>query len=379
MRRAWRAALGWRPSVRHHITWSGLAFTVLIVFIGLAAFASANNLLFLLLAALLATMLISGLVSRLGLAGLEVKLLLPENVFARRELPARIQLRNAKSWMPSFSLHLASTEAEEARMQLYFPIIPGSATLEALTQVYFPRRGIFGDSHYQFTTRFPFGFTERRLQVRLHREVLVYPSIDPQPGFEDLLFSLEGDMEAHFRGRGHDFYRIRPYEPAESARHVDWKATAHIGELQVREFAREEDQLVEVFLDLNVPIGKEAWLEQAIDCCAFFCWRLAARQGRLRFATQNFDVRLPEEGDIYTILKFLAQASPLGARAPVWPYEENSFQIVLSLSAAPFEQTGWHAARFLGVDAFSSAAGGSERPWGNSKPRAGAHLRHRHR
>src|SRR5438270_6641202 len=33
----------------------------------------------------------------------------------------------------------------------------------------------------------------------------------------------------------------------ESARHVDWKATAHVRSLQVREFAREQEQTVEVF------------------------------------------------------------------------------------------------------------------------------------
>ena len=44
-------------------------------------------------------------------------------------------------------------------------------------------------------------------------------------------------MEMIQRGRGHDFYRIRPYETLESARHVDWKATAHTRDLQVREYA----------------------------------------------------------------------------------------------------------------------------------------------
>jgi hypothetical protein len=91
----WRWLRRWRRTVRHQVTWSGLAFTFLIVMVGLGAFASANNLLFLLLAALLSTMLMSGFVSRLSLSGLEVKLMLPDHVFARRKLPAAIQLRNA--------------------------------------------------------------------------------------------------------------------------------------------------------------------------------------------------------------------------------------------------------------------------------------------
>ena len=75
---------------------------------------------------------------------------------------------------------------------------------------------------------------------------------------------LRGEMQAHYRGRGGEFYRIRPYEPFESARHVDWKATAHTGELQVREFAREQEHLLEIFLDLETPEALHDWFERAV-------------------------------------------------------------------------------------------------------------------
>src|SRR4051812_45736289 len=55
-------------NMRQQITKLGFFFSVLVAMVGLAAFASGNNLLFLLLASLLSTMLISGFVSRLGLA-----------------------------------------------------------------------------------------------------------------------------------------------------------------------------------------------------------------------------------------------------------------------------------------------------------------------
>jgi len=351
--RAWQWLKTWKGGVRHQVTWTGFVFSLLMVLVGFGAFASGNNLLFLLLAAMLSTMLVSGLVSRLGLAGLELRLLIPEHVFARRKLPARIQLYNAKRWMPSFSIHLASEDQQECPMEIYFPVVPGGATVDTLTTVYFPNRGLYRDSHYRFTTRFPFGFGERRVQVRLQREVIVYPSIDPLPGFEELVFALEGDMDAHFRGRGLDFYRIRPYEASESARHVDWKATAHTGELQVREFAREQDQLVEVFLDLRAAFGQQEWFERAVECCAFLCWRLATRNARLRFVTQSFDMRVPERGDVYNILKYLAQVAPQRTSAPVFPHEENSFQIVFSASEFTPEEYGWRSARVVGLSALA--------------------------
>lgn len=364
----------WRSGVRHQVTWSGLAFTALLLLTGFSAFASGNNLLFLLLAAMLSTMLVSGFLSRLSLAGIEVKLLLPEHVFARRTMPARLELYNSKLWMPAFSLHLASLDEEESPLQLYFPIVPGRSMLEAHTTVRFERRGLHGDSDYQFTTRFPFGFTERRLQMRLRREVLVYPSIDPQPGWEDILFALEGSLDAYLRGRGSDFYRIRPYVNGESVRHVDWKATAHTGDLQVREFAREEDHLVEICLDLRLGNAGSKWFEEAVEGVAFLCWRLAARQTRLRLVTQDFEASLPGAGDVYALLRYLAQVTPVRSDRLIYPHASGSFQIVFSANADSLLDAGWQAARVVSPTAGADASGSTA---GRRQTASGADQRHR--
>jgi uncharacterized protein (DUF58 family) len=154
-------------------------------------------------------------------------------------------------------------------------------------------------------------------------------------------------MEAHYRGRGHEFYRIRAYEPLESARYVDWKATAHTGDLQVREFAREQERAVEIYLDCDIAPGAEPWFEEAIDCCAFLVWRLSQQGAGIRFQTQEFQIRVPEEADVYTILKYLALVSPLQGKAPEPPVDEQSFQIVFSSDPNGVEAAGWTPARLL--------------------------------
>ena len=73
MRQRWhsfRHALERR--IRYRVTRRGLWFLVALAVTALAAVVSANNLLFLVLAAMLATLLISGLLGSLALAGLEV-------------------------------------------------------------------------------------------------------------------------------------------------------------------------------------------------------------------------------------------------------------------------------------------------------------------
>jgi uncharacterized protein (DUF58 family) len=326
---------------RQQVTRLGLLFTMTCVLVALAAFASANNLLFLILALLLSTLLVSDFISRLSLAGLELDFQLPEHICAGRKQIGRIVIRNTKGWMPSFSIHLTGSSESGLSAPLYFPVIPGGARVEEAVELYFARRGSYRQNSFRFSTRFPFGFAERRISVLLRREVLVYPSIDAQPGFEDLLISLQGEIASFYRGLGHDFYRIRPYEVLESARHVDWKATAHTGDLQVREFARDQEQTVAFFLDLNVPASDAAWFESMVDCCAFLAWNMSQRGSRVRFCSQEVDWQLPEEANVYTILKYLAVVSARQGKTLSASNERNVFQIVFSASPERLAEAGW--------------------------------------
>ena len=355
-----RFSEAWNQALRRRVTRSGMAYFATLMLIALAAFLSANNLLFLILAAMFSTFLVSGFISRLGLAGLELDLILPEHLSARRKVRAGIRLKNLKRLIPSFSIHLKGAPQSGFDATLYFPVIPGGAVLEESVELYFARRGAHRERSFEFSTRFPFGFSERRESVTARHDVIVYPSLDPQPGFEALLASVSGELEALQRGRGHDFYRIRPYEALESARHVDWKATAHTGGLQVREFAREQDHRVLIYFDLDVPAELEQWFESAVDCCAFLAFRLAERGAHIRLVSQEFDLRLPEEGNIYAILKYLALVMPRHGKPPAGPDDPASFHIVFTPNPARMSAIGWasgdsRGARLLGLGAFESS------------------------
>ena len=122
---------------------------------------------------------------------------------------------------------------------------------------------------------------------------------------------------------------------------MDWKATAHTGDLQVREFAREREQAVAFFLDLDIPGSQAAWFETAVDRCAFLAWNLSQRGSRIRFCTQDVDWQLPEEADVYTILKYLAIVSPRQGRRLAASQDRNVFQIVFSASPERLAEAGW--------------------------------------
>ena len=364
----------WPGALRQQVTRTGLAYSGAIVIVTLAAVLSANNLLFLILAAMLSILAISGFVSKLTLAGLEIDLLLPPHISARRTIRATVRLKNLKRWMPSFSIRV--TGAPPSRLAnnispssydgaLFFPVIPGGITVEEPIELRFPTRGRHSERTFQLTTGFPFGFAERRETVTLRHDVVVYPCLDPRPSFQSLADSIAGEIEAWRRGPGHDFYRIRPYEVLESARHVDWKATAHTRSLQVREFARDEDQVIVIFLDLDATPDQRDWFETAVECAAFVTFRLSETGHRVRLLTQDFDMASPAEGDIHAILTYLALVSSrAGARAP-GPDPGSPLQIVLSANPDRMSALGWgrgQGSRILGPAALDEERSPSAPP-----------------
>lgn len=339
-----RLRLMWSGGIRQRVTKLGLAFSFAIIVVGLGAFLSANNLLFLLLALLISTFLISGVISRLGLYQLDLTFSLPEHIAAKQPIPARVRVSNGKTWMSSFSIHLRAESKELMPMPLYYPVIAGGASHDSTVKVEFPHRGLYRENRFFFSTLFPFGFTERRLPVPLGGEIVVYPSIQPQPEWEELFRKLEGELNTPRRGRGDDFYRLRPYEHGESARRVDWKSTAHTGSLQVREFTQREEPLVQLTLDIERRgEGFDAWFEEAIEGCAYLAWHLTQRGARVRLRTQRIDLRTPEDGDVYTILRYLALVEPLApgsAKADLFAdnHEASPLEVLLrrrSTAVAP--------------------------------------------
>lgn len=352
--RAWvkrvRGSLAAR--VRGRVTPAGALYVCALLLTALAAFASANNLLFLILAAMAATFIVSGFISRLGIAGLELDVQLPDHISARRKTPARLVMRNTKKHVASFSVQVVGVEGSVFTTPVYFPLVAGGAELETSVDVVFARRGMHSGDSFQFSSRFPFGFAERRIRVLMNREVLVYPALDAQAGFARLMADIAGESESPLQGRGHDFYRIRPYESFESSRHVDWRSTAHTGDLQIREFAREQEPLISILLDLQCESSARAWFERAVEGCAYLAWEMSQRGFRVRFGTQDWEIQTPVDGDVYDILKYLALVEPRTSCIPLQHRFEPAVTIVFSEQPRRLDEGAWAGARVLHPGSF---------------------------
>jgi uncharacterized protein (DUF58 family) len=315
--------IGYRMEYR--ITREGWIYILGIVLVALAAINTGNNLLFLILASLIASILMSGILSSITLAGVELKLHLPELIFAGQAVRASVELRNEKLTLPSFSLRVEAAkkkgEAAAALLEtpVYFPYLPRQQGIKQSMPLLFPRRGVYRQEAFRIVTRFPFGFLQKSRRLDLATETLVYPPVAASSEFLEVLPGLQGAMESQSKGRGQDLYALRGYLPNDSARHVHWKASARFGELMVREFAREDDCRVLLVFDpqsLAAQTGSASAehekFERAVTFCAALAWNFHERNALLEFRSVEASTALgPASENIFAILRHLAVVQPV--------------------------------------------------------------------
>jgi uncharacterized protein (DUF58 family) len=318
-----------RQTFHYEVTKVGVVYVLVTLVIGIAALNTGNNLLYIVVAAMLAAILVSGMVSALVLRGLELDIRLPEHMFAGRPVLGRIVLRNPRQFLPAISIRVLPARKEKqirklwrwerttfafplnrapqnqwVRMRdwkvkrvdsvppppgifegmVYFPYLPPKTELPADLQLCFERRGRYCESSFAVATRFPFAFLTKMRDLALEREIVVYPKIDPADELFEILPLVRGEWESFVRGRGSDLYRIREYMPEDSARHVDWKATAKSGSLKVREFSREDERKLCIIFD-NPGTGvlsAEAY-ERAVNLGASLAWHFSSQQAEVSF------------------------------------------------------------------------------------------------
>jgi uncharacterized protein (DUF58 family) len=322
-----RTPLRWLGyKMEYKVTREGWLYILGIILISLAAMNTGNNLLFLILASLVAIILMSGILSSITLSGVAMRLQLPEHIFAGQPIRASIELENEKLTLPSFSLRVEAVTAKNSppaallETPVYFPYLPKRGRAHQTVPISFPARGVYRQDAFRIVTRFPFGFLQKAHRVHLRTEALVYPSVEPTRDFLEILPGLQGAMESAAKGRGQDLYALRDYLPTDSARHVHWKASARLGSLMVREFTRDDETRVLLVLDPHVSapdagtttqVSAERF-ERAVTLCAGIAWHFFERNALLQFRSAAMETPLAAaEENIFAILRHLALAQPL--------------------------------------------------------------------
>ena len=318
----------WFVKIKYEFTREGVVYLVIIGLISIAALNTGNNLLFLILASLLGAILVSGILSQIMLSRLELDFVLPDHVFAEQPMVSRLSVSNLKWVFPSFSITVSARDAERKRRKrspaprppqildspVYVPYIPHRSSVTQHVEITFPRRGRYTQEGFRVSSKFPFGFVRKSHEVPTKQEILVLPNIQPTEEFYEILPLIGGEIESFHKGRGHDLYAIRDYQEGDSARHVDWKATAKAQAVKVREFTREDERRLLLVFDKALP-GDESNLlakfEKAVNFCACLAWHFYEIDTQMQFLTDGFETAMaPAQEIIYPVLEALALIEP---------------------------------------------------------------------
>lgn len=340
-----------RDALNYEVTREGSMYLVLALVIGIAALNTGNNLLFIVVSAMLAAVMVSGIASAMVLLGIELDVIVPEHLFAGSVAVVRLALRNKNRWVPAFSVSVVPPKhkkpkkhisvhrssfrfppkskpgkewflwpdlsvrwtrepappADMFRATVYFPFIPAKQSAQAELELNFARRGAYVQNGFGLQTKFPFSFLNKTRTIAMKREIVVYPSVEATDEFFEMLPLITGEFETYVRGRGYDLYRIRDYAAEDSARHVDWKATARTGDLKVREFTREDERKLRLVFDNPKPgrVTTESY-ERGVALAASLAWHFAADTTQLSFAAPGYE----GSPDVYDFLRYAALVQP---------------------------------------------------------------------
>ncbi len=342
-----------RFAIRTTITVEGLFFVVLLLVIGIAAWNTGNNLLYLVLSALLAFFFAANFLGRVTLGDLSVQMRFPDHIFAGEPANITVNLTNHKRWIPSFSLMIeALSEPQESRHKkaqrrskekgsaaqphrprqseeigklAYFALTPPKATARSRIDYTFDKRGRYPINAFRISTKFPAGFLKKWRKIGATGEILVYPKPRPISDFYHALPMLAGQVHSNTRGYGDDLYGIRHYQSSDHMRNIDWKATAKLNELMVREYMRDDERRLTIVFDTARPVRFAAAVdaaalalfdqqfEKAIELAASLANHFIKENAEVEFITLDDQLNVPSRASyehLYEILRSLATLTP---------------------------------------------------------------------
>lgn len=270
-------------------TKAGLILIIVALGIGVAAYNTSSNILFITLSLLLSTIILSGILSWLNFRGTAWRLGLQPPFRAGQQAVVALEIFNGKSFLPTYSLAFgfSASSGDTGRLALRSRLDPGDT--RRMEWSFQPRRR--GRELIEMTgvsSEFPFGFLYKQFGGRIAQEVFVWPPrIEYEASLHAIAVPESQGLVLNRAGAGNDFINLRPYLAGDSHRHVHWKATARQRKLMVRQLLAENHSGYYLHLETAASVWrKPEQFEQLCSLAASLAEDLF-RQGQLVGAVIN--------------------------------------------------------------------------------------------
>lgn len=250
------------------VTREGRWYIGILLFIGVAAINTGNNLLYLVVATLLSIIVISGILSESTLRAVKVRLEVSGRVFKGQPATIYFKIRNSKRLIPSFSFIIRELTGAAMAQDVYvLKLDPGTEITRAASAT-FDRRGRLKISGVKVSTRFPFGIFKKGKTELIAAEVLVYPDIFSGSSASDAhRRRANGDVYGGRKGQGTQIHSLREYTLSDDSRFIHWMSAGRATRLLMKEFEVETEKKVMIEFE-NYASQTPEIFESMVDAAA---------------------------------------------------------------------------------------------------------------
>jgi uncharacterized protein (DUF58 family) len=277
-------------------------YIILTLSIGFAAVNTGNNLLFLIVSALLAFMAVSGVFGWINIRNIDLYFELPEEIYDGLETLLSIRLVNRKKLMPSFLLRVRAPGGDS-----HFTLVGRSGRENGSVVCVFNGRGAGPVGEICMESSFPINFFVRYRKYEFPEIIVVFPAPRACPTPVDIgEVGKRGEAAVRNLGTDGDLLRIRDYTGCEPLKLVHWRISAKHESLKVREMAACSGMPMVIDID-EIPSPD---LERTLSCCAFLVNRLIRENRPVGLKAGSLFI-LPDLSGVHR-LKLLSQLAVYG-------------------------------------------------------------------
>jgi uncharacterized protein (DUF58 family) len=224
-----------------------------------------NNLLFLVVSALLGFMTLSGILGWLNIRGLGMRIEVPDEIYRGIDTLVTVRLANHKH-LPSFLLKVSVCGTS-----IDFHLLDRGGEESRAVVVRFPERGRLRIAMAEICSPFPVNFFVRCTRLIIDREILVFPAPASCPVAGNAgRTSDSGAVPKSAKGYEGEMAKIADYSGGEPLKLIHWRLSARHGALKVKELTATAQE--PVVLDVETLAGRD--VEGNLSCAAFLVNRL---------------------------------------------------------------------------------------------------------
>lgn len=251
------------------LTKVGTIYLAASVVLAIAAINTGNNALYIGVALMLGSLLLSGMASKGGLEHLHAEVGAFGEIWAGRPAPGTLRVQNASRLWNVRDVVLTSDALAEP---VLIPLVRRRQTVTIEASFLFRRRGLAQVNAIDSYTRYPFGFFLKKRRLRLGSEVIVYPQLlAGGVSTERFRATLGEQTSANRPGVSSELHSFREYSRGDSLRHVHWKKSASLGRWIMKQTDAESAKSVHVVLNpyLARRADEEAFEEMVAEAATF--------------------------------------------------------------------------------------------------------------